>query len=263
MPQTSQQAESRTEEATPLRLDEARRSGFVPRSGDVTNVAVLLTAGGMIAWLGPMLLDGVQTMTASLLDGRSEPLANPAVLSKTFTKALPGVLLPVAGILGACVVAAVLAGLVQFKPLTTFEPVRPQWSRLSVSAGLKRMFSLRGGVRTALALAKLAVLAWLGADVVRSGIAGFLAVTQSDAEHLAADVAGLVRGTLVPLVAALLVLAVVDWLFQRRQYRRDLRMSRQEWKEDFKRMEGDGTIRTARRKARRNRHAASTKGQTA
>lgn len=261
MPQTLQHAESRTEEATPLRLDEARRSGFVPRSADVTNVAVLITAGVMLAWLGPMLLDGVRAMTVALLDGRAEPLANPAALSKALKAALPGVLVPAAGIVGACVVAAILAGAVQFKPLTTFEPIRPQWSRLSISAGLKRMVSLRGGVRTALALAKLAVLAWLGASVVQTGVAGFLTVAQSDAEHFATRLAGMARSTLVPLGTALVVLAAVDWLFQRWQYRRDLRMTRQDWKEDFKRMEGDGTIRTARRKAQRNRR--NTKGQTA
>jgi flagellar biosynthesis protein FlhB len=259
MAQTLQQAESRTEEATPLRLDEARRAGFVPRSADVTNVAVLITAGVMIAWLGPMLLDGVKAMTAALLDGRAEPLATPAALSKALKAALPGVLLPAAGIVGSCVVAAILAGAVQFKPLTTFEPIRPQWSRLSISAGLKRMISLRGSVRTALALAKIAMLAWLGVGVVRTGMAGFLAITQSDAEHLVSNFAGLARGTLVPLIAALVVLAAADWLFQRWQWRRDLRMSRQQWKEDLKRMEGDAMIRTARRKARRNRR--NTKGQ--
>jgi flagellar biosynthetic protein FlhB len=226
-------------------------------------VVVLVTAGVMLAWLGPMLLEGVRSMTAALLDGRAEPLADPAALSKAVRAALPGVLLPAAGIIGACVVAAILAGAVQFKPLTTFEPIRPQWSRLSISAGLKRMVSSRGGVRTALALAKITVLAWLGAGVVRTGVAGFLAVTDSDAEHLASNFAGLARGTLIPLVAALVVLAAVDWLFQRWQYHRDLRMSRQEWKEDLKRMEGDATIRTARRKARRNRHIARTKGQIA
>lgn len=261
MPQTLQQSESRTEEATPLRLDEARRSGFVPRSRDVTNVAVLMTAGVMLAWLGPMLIDGVRSMTAALLDGRAEPLANPAALGKAVRSALPGVLLPAAGIVGACVAAAVLAGAVQFKPLTTFEPIKPRWSRLNISAGLKRMVSLRGGVRTVLAIAKLAILAWLGADVVRTSINGFLTVAQSDADHLAGCFANLARGTLVPLVAALVVLAVVDWLFQRWQYRRDLRMSRQEWKEDLKRMEGDAAIRTARRKARQRRR--STKGRTA
>lgn len=258
MPQLPQQAESRTEDPTPLRLDEARRAGFVPRSGDVTNVAVLITAVVMIAWLGPMLLAGVTSMTANLLDGRDAPLANPAALFRLVESVLPGVLLPAVGIVGACVVAAVLAGLMQFKPLTTFEPIRPQWSRLSVGAGLKRMFSLRGGVRTGLAVAKLAVLAWLGADVVKTGVRRFQIVAQSDAEHLAGNIAGLAGGALVSLIVALVVLAAVDWLFQRRQYRRDLRMTRQEWKEDLKRMEGDGTVRAARRKAQRRRE---TKGQ--
>jgi flagellar biosynthesis protein FlhB len=56
------------------------------------------------------------------------------------------------------------------------------------------------------------------------------------------------------------VLAIIDFLFQRWQYRRDLRMTRQEWKEDFKRMEGNGAIRAARRKAQRSR---KMKGQSA
>ncbi len=261
MAQTLQTSESRTEEATPLRLEQARRAGFVPRSPDVTNVAVLLTAGGMIAWLGPTLLTGVKSMTAALLDGRADPLASPATLEKALQAALPGVLLPTAGIVAACVVVAILAGAIQFKPLTTFEPIRPQWGRLSIAAGFKRMFSLRNGVRTALTLAKLAALAWVGAGVVRTGIAGFLAITNSNVENVAADFARLIRNALLPMLAALVALAVVDWLYQRWQYQRDLRMSRQEWKEDLKCMEGDATIRTARKKARRKQHTASMKGQ--
>ena len=112
-----------------------------------------------------------------------------------------------------------------------------------------------------LAAAKIAVLVWLGAGVVKAGAAEVVSACQSDADHLAGALAALARDTLVPLIVALVVLAAVDWLFQRRQWRRDLRMSRQEWKEDLKRMEGDATIRTARRKAGRNRR--NTKGQTA
>ncbi|MBN1553232.1 MAG: EscU/YscU/HrcU family type III secretion system export apparatus switch protein [Phycisphaerae bacterium] len=259
MPQTLEHSESRTQEATPLRRDEARRSGFVPRGADVTHVIVLLTAGVMLALLGPTLLAGVRSMTATLLDGRAAPLANPAALFRATRSALLGVLLPAGGIIGACVAAAVLAGLVQNKPMTTFEPIRPQWSRLSITAGFKRMVSLRGGVRMLLAVAKLAVLGWLGAEVVRSGVKGFLNVAHCDANQFAGVLAGQMRSTLVPLMAALAGLAVLDWLFQRWQYRRDLRMTRQEWKEDLKRMEGDGVIRRARRK----RQTMNRKGREA
>lgn len=258
--------ESRTEQPTPLRLDEARRAGKVPRSADVTNVAVILTAVVMLAWLGPMLLCGAKGMTASLLDGRAAPLASPTALVKTTQSALVGVLLPAAGIVGACVVAAIVAGLVQVKPLATFEPIRPQWSRLGLAAGLRRMASLRSGVRTLLAVAKLAVLAYLAVGVVRNGIVKFVAVIDGNAVEATSAMGDAMRSTLVPLLAALVVLAVADWLYQRWQYRHDLRMTRQQWKDDMKRMEGDATIRNARRRDARRKarqDGRDTKGQTA
>ncbi|MBN1943059.1 MAG: EscU/YscU/HrcU family type III secretion system export apparatus switch protein [Phycisphaerae bacterium] len=258
-----EQADSRTEQPTPLRLDEARRAGLVARSAEVIGLAVLLTGLAMLVWLGPALLAGVREMTATLLDGRAEPLANPAALGRAASSAIWGVVLPAGGIVGACLVAAILAGLVQIKPMTTFEPIRPQWSRLRVWAGLKRMASARGGVRTGLAAAKFAVLAWLVADAARTGLAGFQAVAACDAEHLAAGLSAATRTALVPLFAALAVLAAADWLYQRWQFRRDLRITRQQWKEDLKRMEGDPAIHAARRKARRNRRRAGAKGQTA
>ncbi len=247
-------AEPRTEPPTPLRLQEARRQGIVARSADVSASAVTLAMLAALAWLGPMVLAGVQTMTTSLLDGRARPLASPSDLASLTCTAVGGVLLPLAGLLGLCVVAAAVAGLVQVGMRATVEPIRPKWSRLSISGGLRRMVSGRSGVRMLLAGAKIALAGWLIVSAARSELAAFWAVGEGPTQELLPRALEAIRPVVWRLAIVLAAMAGADWVYQRWQYRRNLRMTRREWKDDLKRMEGDPEIRRRRRnKARRDR----------
>ena len=121
----------RTHPPTPLRLQEARRSGNVARSADVTTVVVIVTALVLLLLLGPMLLERRRAMTCALLDGRDQPLADPATLASQAWAAGRGVLTPLLGLILGVTLAAAVAGLMQVGPLMTFEPIRPRLSRIS------------------------------------------------------------------------------------------------------------------------------------
>jgi flagellar biosynthetic protein FlhB len=235
MAETWQQAGERTEMPTPLRLAEARERGFVPRSADL--IAAAAAAGGVaaVAVLGGGLFAAVRRLTVAMLTeaGRVSAGWSPAVAAAAW--AVAGWL---AGIVAVAIVVAAGANLVQFGVLFSAEAVRPDLTRLSLGAGLGRMFSTRSAVRAGLAVVKVfaaACAAWIAIAVMLPR--ALMAADQPPAE-LARWLGWRIAAVAGAVVAVLLVAGLVDLVYQRWQYLQDLKMTRREFLEDLRQMEG-------------------------
>jgi len=247
----------RTETPTPLRLDEARRRGQVARSADLTATVVLLAGAAMLALLGPLLLKSLTAMTASMLSEAGELAPNAASLRACSLKAATALLALAAPLLLATAAVAAVINVVQVGLLASAEPLRPDLARLSLSGGLKRLFSARSFARGTLGLAKvLAVLAAAYATI-KPAVARLATVGTRPPAGMIAETGSLLGALALRLGAVLLVLAAVDWLYQRWQHRQDLKMTRREWLEDLKRMEGGGQTLKRRRFATRDSRFAT------
>lgn len=241
----------RSEAATPFKLQKAQERGQVARSADAVGAAVF--AGGMayVAW------QGWEAATALLRLCRFALLhLNPGdrggqvlwPLVATLVAAAGAVLLPLLLVL---MLLAILASVAQTGPVLSLEPVKIDFDRINPARGLKRVFSLRTLFDAARACAKLLVLclaAWLA---LRSLLPQFHAIaSQSPLEFLQI----LVRDTAdlgLKMAVALALVACADLLFTRREFSRQMRMSRRELKDEFKNREGDPRIRARLRELRR------------
>jgi flagellar biosynthetic protein FlhB len=223
----------RTEMPTALRLEEARRTGRVARSGDV--VAVAVTAGALAGlWLfGQEMLDTLVKLVGSQLaypptDARRMPPGTGLDVWPVVRVAAAMVSLPLA--------AAVAANLAQTGFVFAGELVRPRAERISPAAGLRRMFSRRAIVALLTALLKVGVVA--GALAMSFGGAA----TRGAAASLSGPAAVLgaggqaVLGAAWRVAAALAVVALLDLLYQRWQYLQDLKITRRELLDDVRQM---------------------------
>ncbi len=249
MPMRRDELGERTYEPTPLRLAEARRQGLVARSRDLTAAALLLGAVAVLGLLARRLLEELTGMTATLLDGRQAPLAPPDELAALCAQSAGGVLGVLAPFALAVVLVAVMANLVQVGLLATAEPLRADLGRLSPAEGLRRLFSTRSLARLAFAVAKLAAVALVAALTIRSKLPEIAAMGRLGAAPLAAAFGHLAYVLALRGAAALFVVALIDYAYQRWQHRHDLRMTRREWLDDMKRMEGHPLTRRRRRGA--------------
>ncbi len=249
-------AGERTEQPTPLRLREARQRGQVARSADVVAVAVVAAGLAAMALWGPGLLAATKAMTKETLHSFSAPLAPAAFAHQTaegirpiLWAAAPLVLLPLA--------AAVVGNCVQFGLLAASKPIQPDAERISPTAGLKRLGSLRSGVRGLLACAKLLAVAGVCLAVIPSKLANLMAIAaEGDAEALLVAAGPMVVHLGFGVVGVLGLLAGIDWLYQRWQYRQDLKITPRELREDLKQMEGDAQI------ARHRKHTARRRNES-
>ena len=167
-------------------------------------------------------------------------------------------------VLGPLLAAVFVAGLVsnaaQVGLVFSWEPLAPKGSRLDPISGLSRMFSARSAVELAKSLAKVTIITYMVFSCLRAEYPMIIGLTGCDARDIAAGIGGLMYRLLLRAAVVLLMIAGIDYGYQRYQNEKGLKMTKQEVKEDYKRSEGDpmlkGKIRRRQRQMTRNRMMA-------
>lgn len=239
--------EERTEPASPRRREEARERGQVARSADLSSAVILLAAVLALQFLGRSMIGGIFASAASVLEGLALVDGDPSGLLTQFGGAFASVLLGFLPFVGIVLATALAANLAQVGFLFTGKPLAPDLDRLNPVSGLGRIFSLRGLTRLVAGLLKLTlvgiVVFWtLWAERVR-----LVELSGRGFEPILGVAVDLMFVLSIRAAVALLVLALFEYGVQRWQHERDLRMSKQEVREELKRYEGDPRIRERRR----------------
>lgn len=242
----------KTEAATPRRKQEAREEGNIVRSQDLTAAATLLGTVILLNIFGMHMLSSMKVTVETMLSSAHATNATRAddlvgMFSYGLRLAIAGaapLLLSIAGI-------TLIAAISQVGFILTGKPLMPQFSRLSPLSGLKKLFDARAGVRLVMSLAKVAVIASVAGWVIYDDLPQILILTDLEIGPLFAASCELVYALALKLALLLVALAVLDYAFQFWQHGKDLRMSKQEIKEEMKRMEGDPLIKQRRSRVAR------------
>ena len=245
MAEEAAQGGERTEEPSQRRLQEAREHGQVPRSRELTNFATMI--GGSVALLvtGSALAGHMAELMrrCMALDARSleDPGSMMSALGNAAALALAG-LLP---IFAALIVVVLLSGIAlggwNFAPAALL----PDFGRLSPFEGVKRLLGLRGLTELGKALLKLAVVGGVCAAVVAWLFGDVLALGRMAPRAAIGRGTGLLSWAFVWLCSSLALVALVDVPLQLFQFKRSLRMTRQELRDEHK--EHDGSPQTKQR----------------
>jgi flagellar biosynthetic protein FlhB len=243
--------QEKTESATPKRLLEARSRGQVPRSTDLTTAAVVLSGAAALDLLGAGAGTALQSVMRACLDLRGPEAVDAARLVPALGAAAMQSLRGCAPLLGATFVAALAAPLALSGWNFSAEALIPDFARLNPLAGLARLFSLRGGVELGKSIAKFAVVALLAVWVLRHDANSLLGLGGEPAAQGIAHAMQLAGGALLRIAAGLLLIAAVDVPFQIWQHAEDLKMSREEVKQEFKETEGSQEVKNRIRNLQR------------
>lgn len=239
----------KTEDATPRKLEQARERGQVARSQDLAGAAGLAVGTVLVLLYGGVVLDRGSVFMRRVLEHQAAGATlagEDAGASFAEAMTLTGVL--IAPVLIATFVAAYAVQYIQVGWLFTLKPVQPDLKRLSPIKGFKRIFDGKNMMKTVVNTAKLAAAIGLSWALLAARMPRLAALPALDMRG-AMWLVGLTILEIAALLAVLfLVLAVVDWMYQRWQYRRDQRMTKQEVKDERRSMDGD--IEVKRRRAR-------------
>jgi flagellar biosynthetic protein FlhB len=243
----------KTEEPTQKRLDEARNKGDVPTSREVQNWFMLVSATLVVALMMPAVAGDLSRSLTVFVAAPHAIALDRGALSDLLGRLSLDVALALAAPIGLLVVAAALSSLVQHGVIFSGEKMKPSLSKISLIAGAKRMFSLRSVAELVKGLLKIAFVAAVGWIVIEpvlpylelmpaAGIGRGMALMQEMATQI-----------LLGTVIALSFLALFDFLYQRFEHIKKLRMSKQEIRDEYKQMEGDPLIKSRLRSIRMER----------
>jgi flagellar biosynthetic protein FlhB len=235
----------RTEEPSARRLQEARERGQVPRSRELTNFATMIGGSATLVAIGGSLATRLSQMMRHGLSIDPQSLRDPDSMQRSLGDASISAitaLLPVFGtVIALVLLASLLLGGWNFSP----QAMVPDFSRLSPLAGLKRLFGLRGASELGKALLKFTVIGGVCAVIVSRIFGDVLALAHMQPRAAIGRGAGLMSWAFVWLCASLALVAIVDVPLQLFQFKRMLRMTRQEVRDEAK--ESDGRPETKQR----------------
>lgn len=236
--------QERTEAATPRRRAMARSEGNVAKSTEVVSVVGLAVAFGGLAAFGPGIANGLAGVLRGYLGSIATITIDAATVPQLATRlfgALALLLLPFAGLVA---VAGVGASVAQNGFLISGKAVSPKLARISPAAGMSRIFSKRALVELAKALLKIAVVGGVVGWALVKVAPQFVPLAVAPPETSYAWMLATMLRLAAAAIAALAVLALLDFFFQRWDWEQRLRMTRQELKEEFKQHEGDPVLKS-------------------
>ena len=241
---------SKTEQATPKRKQEARERGQIARSVELNSAIILLTALVTIRYVGPYLLNSMGKLTVFTYENLSASFGMDNVYSYTIFYMME-IFKMVAPILMMMLIVGLIVNYMQVGVLFTIQPLTPKLSKISPIAGFQRLFSRRSLIEFVKSMLKLTVIAWLGYEGVKSALPQLIPAMDMQGAEAIKFVGELTSNILTRIIIALLVIAALDFLYQRWEYGESLKMSKQEIKDEFRQAEGDPMIKARIRQIQR------------
>jgi flagellar biosynthetic protein FlhB len=228
----------RTEEPSQRRLQEARERGQIPRSRELTNFATMIAGSVAIAATGGSLAGRLSQMIRRGLVIDENSLRGTDSMLSALGSACLSALIAVLPVFGALIALALLASVALGGWNFSARALAPDFSRLSPLAGLKRLFGLHGLSELGKALLKCLVVGGVCAWIVSWIFGDVLALGRMAPGAAIGRGAGLLSRAFVWLCASLALVAIVDVPLQLFQFKRTLRMTRQELRDEAKETDG-------------------------
>ena len=241
----------KTEDPTDHRRNEARRKGNVARSQDLNSAGLMLAVALALALAGLPLIQSMGTLIEKSIEGARPRKIEPVAVQKHFETLFEYSLLDVAPFILILVTAAIFINIVQVGVMVTPDSLSPKLSRLNPIEGIKRLWSMRAVVRLLGSLAKLGIVVAVAGLFITWAFPTFLGLSDTGAVAILREIHGSLVRLAFQLALALFALALLDFGFQKWKHEQDLRMTKQEVREEMKQMEGDPHIRQRRRESHR------------
>ncbi|MEM7694957.1 MAG: flagellar biosynthesis protein FlhB [Pseudomonadota bacterium] len=244
----------KTEEATPKKIEDALKKGQTPFSKEAPIFASLI---GMLIVFGLMLDEQISPFM-DLLSSLHDHAAGVSLNTGEDVTALFGhvysasawFLLPIVTLLS---VFGVIASLGQTPPRIVGERIRPKLERISPKAGAKRIFGSQGWMEFLRALLKFTIVAAVAFFILQGELPTLIRAVFTDPALLPGQILAIATRLLAAVCVATIILVAIDLVYTRMKWKRDLKMTRREVKDELKQSEGDPILKARMRSAQQGR----------
>jgi len=243
--------EEKTEQPTPRSRQRAREKGQTAKSRELTGTFVLLfgflTIYLIINWWKVLAMglftDVLGELGTPVINKESVQQITLYIISTVFSFMWP--------LMTATAVAAIAFNLLQTKGTLSLEPIKPKLSNINPVNGVKRMFSTRGFVELLKAVFKIVLVGAVAFTYIRNNIEGIAMAQMMGPEKYFPFFGTHAMRLGMWVIAILILLAILDYIYQYWQHEKDLMLTKQEAKEEYKQMEGDPLVKSRMRQRQR------------
>ncbi len=243
--------QERTERATDRRREETRKKGQVARSIEVNSVMILFASFGVLMLFGKRILTVIgNIITGSFTISSSYDLSIPSTKILFFDMMFKyfSILLPIFVILA---IVGIFVNIIQVGFLFTSEPLKPKLNKINPVEGAKRLFSKKTAETLLRDVLKIIVVGWIGYSSLKGLMNNIMGMAGSSASQIISFTGISVFQIAMKILIGYVIIAILDYAFQRWDYERSMMMTRQELKEELKQMEGDPLMRARVRSVQR------------
>jgi len=237
----------KTEKATPRKRQKAREEGQVPVSREFISGVGFLFVSFLFLFIGKQLL-------YSLIDGTVATFEISDIDIRTFEdfliygiKSFTPTFISLSILVFAAALFSLVVGLLQTKFLFTFNTMKFDLNKLNPISGLKRMFSLRSLFELAKAILKLLIIGFVGYSVIKGNFERIMLTVDGELIDGALLILSTFSELIIKCSIALIIVSIADYYYSRYEYEQNLKMTKQEVKEEFKEIEGNPEIKRRQR----------------
>ena len=240
----------KTEDPTPRKLEEARKRGQVVNSKEINNWIVLFTITMVVITAGSGIMSDIKNTLGTFLEQSWTIPTDPEGLGN----AMKTLFVHIGSILFLPLIfltfAGAISGFIQTGPLFSFSPIEPDISRLSIFKGIERLFSMRSIMELFKGIAKISLVSIAGIIVLYPYFGNVEHFVGQDLVQALFEMKSLFLKMMGAILSVLFFLAVLDYMFQRSEFMKNMRMSTQDIKEEYKQTEGDPQVKGRLRQLR-------------
>lgn len=240
MPDSS---EEKTEKATPKKRADQRKEGNIFQSKEIVLAASLIVTFVAFRFIYPIIESAMKDCLKWFFDlAGTMNIIKEDNMPQMFIKALTSFAIGAMPMLLIAAFINIIATVAQTKGLVTFKSLKPKLSKLNPLKGLKNMVSLKGLVELLKSIIKIVILFFIIYLSLESEITTLSKMIDMSIEQSVTTIGSMLWGVSLKVMIAFAFVAGFDYMYQRWSYEKNIKMTKQEVKEEFKTMEGDPKI---------------------
>lgn len=240
----SEDKDSKTEDATPKRRSEARQKGQILKSKEVNTAILILMSAYALNWTGPHIYKTIFKYLQATFYEIPWFIQDfkPWDIFQFGVKSVLIIFLMISPILAIIFITAFLVEVIQVGILITGKPLKAQLERIHPIKGFKRIFSMKSIVELLKSIVKTLIIGWVVFTTIRDYMPMIIYSLKNPIANAMIMSGELIITIAKKVAAAMIAVAFIDYFYQRWEFEKSMRMSKQEVKDEYKQSEGDPHI---------------------
>jgi flagellar biosynthetic protein FlhB len=256
MSDNEQDDSQKTEDPTPKKLEEARRKGQVALSREINNWVMLLAGTIVVLGMAPSVMEDITVLMRTYFEKTHDLPSVPGGMQFLVVEALRQILVILILPLLFLIAAAFLGPFVQIGPLFAPKIIEPELSKISPIKGFGRLFSMRSIVEFVKGIFKIVIIGAVGAIILMPFFGSIDHMVGLSVPLALEEIKTLTMKLMIGILIVLFIIAMLDLIYQRYEHFKQMRMTKQEIKDEYRQSEGDPLVKAKLRQLRMERARA-------